>query len=385
MKRKGIAVIAIALVIIVAGLLFWKVKTKNEEKDTIKIGVIMPQTGSLSEPGKNILEGVELALMIYCNSCEDSTHRIQLIIEDSKSNSRDGVSAINKLIHQDKVKIIIGDMSSDIFLAGAPIAEKNRVVMISPGASNPLVRDAGDYIFRDYPSDEYDGKIMADYLYLRMNGKRAGLIYVNGDYGIGVINAFEKEYSKLGGTVAFKDSFLPGTTDFKSMVIKIKEANPDVVYVVGNPAENGHLIKQMGLYKVNVPITGNLAFENNDFLTVARGTFDSIIYSTAAYDTKSDLPEIQLFVNEYQKKYHKTPDMAAGLGYDVMNILIHCLQKNGYCVESVKDELYKVNGFVGVTGNTTFDKNGDVMKDIYIKRMSGEGEVIFIEAFNFSK
>lgn len=369
---------------LIIALIFLFITGCNNSSNNIVIGVIMPQTGTLSEPGKNMLEGIELALLKYNSSCVDTNYKIKLIIEDSKSNSKDGVSALNKLIYQDKVKIVIGDMSSDVFLAGAPIAERNKIVMISPGASNPFIRDAGDYIFRDYLSDEFDGKIMANYLYSRIEKKRASLIYINGDYGIGVINAFEKEYYNLGGSVVYKESFLPGTTDFKSMAIKIKEANPDVIYLVGNPAENGYFVKQIRSYQINVPITGNLAFENNAFISVAKGAFDSILYSTAAYDIGSKLPEVQSFVNDYMRQYDKMPNLEAGLGYDVMNILIYCLQQTGFHTELVKDELYKIKNFVGVTGNTTFDEYGDVMKDIYIKKMMGDGTINIVESFSFS-
>ena len=356
----------------------------DNSSEGITIGVIMPQTGVLSEPGKNMLEGIQLAVYEYNNICNNPRQKIKLIVEDSRSNSKDGVSALNKLIHQDKVKLVIGDLSSDVFLACAPIAERNKVVMISPGASNPAVRNAGDYIFRDYLSDEFDGTIMANYLFFRMSGRKVALVNVNSDYGIGVVNAFEKEYTRLGGSVIFKGSFLPGTTDFKSMVIKIKKASPDVVYLVGNPAENGYFIRQLRNNKIYLPITGNLAFENNDFITVAKGTFDSIIYSTAAYDLTDESQVVQSFLRAYIKCYNKTPNMEAGLGYDVVNIIIHCLRETEFRVDMVKDKMYTVKDFPGVTGNTTFDKYGDVMKDIYIKRMAGDGSINLIESYRFT-
>lgn len=356
----------------------------KQKSEGIAIGVIMPQTGVLSEPGKKILEGIELATQNYNNSCGNPRHKIILIVEDSKSNSKDGVSALNKLIYQDKVKIVIGDLSSDAFLAGAPIAERNKIVMISPGASNPAVKNAGDYIFRDYLSDEFDGTVMANYIFKKMGGGKVALIYVNSDYGIGVINAFEKEYSKLGGSIGYKNSFLPGTIDFKSMAIKIKETNPDIIYLVGNPTENGYLVKQLHSYKIAAPIAGNLAFENDDFVTVAKGTFDSIIYSTAAFDLEDDSPIMKFFSKSYKTRYGKMPDMAAGLGYDVVNILIKCLIESDFNTGMVKNKLYKIKDFPGVTGNTSFDAYGDVMKDVYIKKMTGDGVSSLIESYRFT-
>ena len=351
----------------------------------VEIGVIMPLTGGLKEPGKYILEGIELAASEYNALCKDPKQRINLIIEDSKSNNKDGESALNKLIFRDKVKIVIGDLSSGIFLSAAPIAEHNKVVMISPGASNPAVREAGDYIFRDYLSDEFDGTVMANYLFSRMGGGKVALVYVNSDYGLGVVDAFEKEYSKLGGTIVFRNSFLPGTNDFRSMILKMNATNPEIIYLVGNPSENGYFVKQLKTSQIKASITGNLAFENEDFISVARGSFDSIIYSTAAFDVCDESPEVQSFVKSYQDHYHKEPNMTVALGYDVMNILIHCLKQTSFRLDSVKDALYTVKNFPGVTGNTSFDEYGDVMKDIFIKKMSGDGTVEFVEAYRFTE
>lgn len=381
MKR---IITTLVFLIIITGIAFWITQkgSLNNDSGSIKIGVIMPLTGSLAEPGKNILDGINLAVNLY-NESSKNVHPIKLIIEDSKSKSKDGVLAINKLINQDKVNVIIGDLSSEIFLACAPIAEKNKVVMISPGASNPNVRNAGDYIFRNYLSDEFEGKIMADYIFSKLSLKKASLIHVNGDYGIGAANAFKKEYERLGGSIVFTDSYSPGTSNFKTMVIKIKESNPDVVYIIGNPSENGYLVKQMKSYGAKYPIVGNLGFENHDFIAVAKGAFDSILFSTAAYDAQSENPVVKKFVYEFEKEYNKTPDMTAGLGYDVVNILLYCFKANSFNVSSLKDDLYKVADFVGVTGVTTFDEYGDVSKDIYIKKILGNGEISFIESYKY--
>ena len=134
---------------------------KQADENTIKIGVIMPQTGFLASPGQSVISGINLCIDEF--NSKNSDKKIELIFEDSKSDPKIGVSAINKLINVDHVKIVIGDLGSPIFLAMASIAEKNKVVMISPGASNPSVSEAGDYIFRIYTSDEFDGKVMAGY------------------------------------------------------------------------------------------------------------------------------------------------------------------------------------------------------------------------------
>ena len=131
-----------------------------KEDDSIKIGVILPLTGAASEIGNNILDGIIISSEYYDSI---SSKKFSLIIEDSKLDAKQAISAANKLITVDKVKAIIGLASSTEALAVAPICEKNKIPMISSTASTPLLSTAGDYVFRIYPSDVYDGKILANF------------------------------------------------------------------------------------------------------------------------------------------------------------------------------------------------------------------------------
>lgn len=370
LMKKLIAIILITLLCLSCG---------KKEDDVIKIGVIMPLTGPVAEPGKNALNGIELAVEKFN---KNNQQQIKLIVEDSKSNPAEGVSAINKLITANNVKIVIGDLMSSVFLAIAPIAERNKIVSISPGASNPKVRDAGDYIFRNYTSDDFDGYVMANYLYKKMSKRFVAVFSVNNDYGLGVKNVFNKQFEKLGGKVVFNETYKQGETDFRSLLIKLNNLKTDVLYIVGNPTECGYLVKQLKELGIHIPITGNLSFENYEFIGIAKGTFDSIIFSSLYFDNSSEKENIKEFVTEYKKRFNKIPDIASALGYDVANILQYVLIKNDYDVSKVKDALYKVKNFEGTTGYTSFDEKGDVLKDMVIKKIFGDGKIETVEIFN---
>jgi len=369
--------------LILYGLIFLFIAScgkKGEER--IKIGVIMPLTGPVAEPGNLALDGIRLAVDDFNSS---NTKHIELIIEDSKSNPTDGVSAMNKLVSADNIKIVIGDIMSSVFLAISPIAERNKIVAISPGASNPKVRDAGDYIFRDYTSDNFDGYAMANYLYKKLGKRFVAVINVNDDYGVGVKTVFIDYFKKMGGNIIINENYPKGETNFRNLIIKLKNKNIDALYVVGNPTENGYMIKQLKELNIKIPITGNLSFENNDFLKIAKGAFDSVIYSTPYFDINSNKSYVQKFVKLYQEKFNREPDIAVGLGYDVANILIKVLNENNYDISKVKDGLYMIKNYEGVTGNTTFDNKGDVEKDIEIKKIYGNGSIETLEVYNVEK
>jgi len=356
---------------------------KEELGEQIKIGVILPLTGSVADPGKSALSGIELAFDNH--NLAYPAHKIKLIVEDSKSDNKNGVSALNKLISMDDVKLVIGDLMSSVFLSCAPIAEKNKIVMISPGASNPAVKDAGDYIFRNYVSDDFDGEVMANYLYTILKKKRVAVVSVKNDYGIGLSRSFVKCFKKLGGEILLNETYEQGQSDFRSLILKIKLLAPEVVFVAGHPTENGILVKQMKELNVSCLITGNLSFENKQFIDIARGAFDSIIYSTLYFEPDSTEAHVKAFVSNFKEKYNTKPDVAAALGYDVATILTHCLMLSKFDVLKVKDELYQLRNFPGVTGRTTFDKNGDVLKDVFIKKIYGDGKIEGIQFYNISE
>lgn len=351
---------------------------KNEVKH-IKIGVILPLTGDLAEPGTKSLNGIRLAVAAY----NDATPPIplELIIEDSKANPTDGVNAFNKLINIDKVKLVIGDLTSGVTLAIAPIAERNHVVILAPGASNPAVRDAGDYIFRNWASDNFDGEVMAKYLISRLRKGSAAVIFINNEYGTGLANAFEKTFIENGGEIVLKEKYDQGATDFRTILAKVRGAKSDYLYLPGQPRENGLLVRQLRELGVNNTITANLSVESPDFWAVAREAGAGIIFSTPAFDVAAHEKDTEKFVEDYESEYKTKPDAVAGHGYDAANIMIRAIKMASYDVAEVKDQLYKIEDFPGVTGNTTFDDHGDVVKAVMVKRLNPDGSALILETY----
>jgi len=352
---------------------------KKEKEKEIKIGVILPLTGDLAEPGTKAFNGIKLAIDAYNDTKPEIP--ISLIVEDSKANPTEGVNAINKLININKVKIVLGDLTSGVTLAIAPIAEKHKVVVLAPGASNPKVRNAGDYIFRNWASDNFDGEVMAKYLANKLGKRKAAVIYVNNEYGTELADAFEEIFIKNGGSIVLKEKYDQGATDFRSVLAKMRAANFDCVYLPGQPRENGLLIRQLKEMAINTTATANLSVESPDFYAIAGEGGRGIIFSTPAFDSDTNKKDIKMFVERYESKFKMKPDAVAGHGYDAANIMIQAIKMAGYDVNEVKDELYKINNFPGVTGITTFDSYGDVVKSVMIKRLNHDGSAVILETY----
>jgi len=348
-----------------------------KKEKVIKIGVILPLTGEAAKYGQSAKRGLDLALEEINASGGVRGKKLSLIYEDSKADPKEGVNAIQKLITIHKVPAIIGAMASSVTLAIAPIAEKNKVVLLSPASSAPKITYAGNYIFRNCYSDIYEGTKMADYIWNETSYRSIAIIYINNDYGIGLKRAFEKRFTELGGKVIISEPYEFGSTDFHTQISKVKNANPDAIYIIGY-GEMGRLLiqaKEIGLSK---PFFSCIMFEDPDILKIAREAAEGVIYTFPSYDPKSQEKQIRDFVRAFKKKYGQIPDGFAANSYDALKILALAIKKGGGDSEGIKDALYTVRDFPGVTGKTSFDANGDVKKPIGIKTVK-DGRFIWLK------
>lgn len=338
------------------------------KKEEIKIGAILPLTGEGAKYGQSAKRGIDLAVEEINLKGGIKGKKLTVVYEDSKGDPKEGTSAIQKLITMEKVPAIIGAMASSVTLAVAPIAEKNKVVLLSPASSAPKITYAGDYIFRNCYSDLYEGRKMAHYIYNETTYRKIAIIHINNDYGIGLRDAFRGEFTKLGGNVTATETYGFGTTDFRTQISKIKDANPDAVYIVGY-AEMGRLLVQAKELGLKVPFFSCIMFEDPDILKVAGEVAEGIVYTFPSYNPESKEDVVANFVSSFEKKYNQKPDGFAANAYDALKILVVAIKEGGEKSQQIKKALYSIKNYPGVTGETSFDKNGDVIKLIGIKRV----------------
>ena len=199
------------------------------QKETLKIGYIGPLTGDVAAVG----QGHQKVLQMAVEELNSQGQNIEVIFEDGKCDGKEAVSAINKLINVDGVKYVIGGQCSSETLGAAPIAEQNKVVMISPLSSNPAVTDAGDYIFRVYPSDNYQGKFAAKYMKEELGVSEVATLSCLDDWCKGLKDVFVSEFESLGGNVIEIQEFEKGSSDLKTQLTKIKRKNPEMIFMAG--------------------------------------------------------------------------------------------------------------------------------------------------------
>lgn len=349
---------------------FFSFSCTKKTPDAIQIGAVLPLTGEVAQYGQSSKSGIDLAVEELNKNGGIDNKRIEILYEDSRGNSKDAVLAFQKLISINKVPAVIGDLLSSNTLAIAPIAEKNKIILLSPTSSAPKITDAGDFIFRNCASDIFEGAIMAHFSYDSLNARSVGVIYVNNDYGVGIKDIFTQTFIQKRGNVLAEESFAQGATDFRSQLLKIKSGNPDAIYIVGY-RELGHLLKQATDLGVKSQFMSTVLFEDQEILKIAGAAAEGVIYSSRAYNPESSDKVTYEFVNAFKKKFVETPDIFAALSYDAIKILALAIERGGYTSEGIRDALYQIKHFPGVVGDTTFDQNGDVIQPATLKSVRG--------------
>jgi len=188
--------------------------TKSADKSAFRIGAVLPLTGSAAVWGLNAQRGMDLAVD-ELNASRPADRRISIAYEDSRSDAKTAVSALQKLITADGVEVVVGDIASSSVLAMAPIAESNKVLLLSPGASNPEISDAGDFIFRNWQSDALEGQVDARFAYTDRGWRRVATLYVSNAYGTGLNKEFTSAFTALGGTTVASETFNQGAVDLR--------------------------------------------------------------------------------------------------------------------------------------------------------------------------
>jgi branched-chain amino acid transport system substrate-binding protein len=320
--------------------------------------VVTPLTGELSSWGNAIRKGLEIAR----EKIKDI--KLTIIFEDSKCEPKEAVSAVQKLINVDKVKIIIGTVCSSETLAIAPITEANSVILMSIGASSPKITYAGDYVFRMWPSDVYEAGLLVDYISKNLPGiKKIDVLYINNDFGMHFKDAVIKFSKDSGLNIGTVESFNPGSSDFKPQLTKIKQSDSNALFVITYTDEAYALFKQIREFNLEKQLFApGWVIEDKNFLEKSKELINGVIFA---------VPNVQInenFRNKMVSKYGSEGEnlLVSGLAYDGFNIIIESLKTCGEKTSCIRDKLYNTKDYNGVTGSVTFDDNGDIINRPYV-------------------
>lgn len=335
--------------------------------DTIKVGVYVDLSGATSSFGKSTKNGIELATEEINNNGGVLGKKLQLVIEDDQGRPEQAKTVVQKLISQDKVNVVLGEVASTNSLAAAPVAQEAKIPMISPSSTNPKVTEVGDYIFRVCFIDPFQGSVMAKFAANDLKAKTAAVFGdVQSDYSKGLTNFFEQEFNKLGGKVIDKQAYTQNDADFKSQLTNIRQKNPDVIYVPGYYGEVGIIAKQARELGMNMPILGGDGWDSPEIWKLGGDALKNT-YISNHYSVENPDPATQKFVKAYEAKFGVKPDSLAALAYDAAYVLADSLKRAGTADPvKLRDAIAATKDFNGITGNITINGDRNAVKSAVV-------------------
>jgi len=374
MTKKHIALIALGILIIVAVIL--SLRRPHGREQEVVIGAILPLTGQGAAYGQAAKLGMDLALQQTNSRGGINGRMLRIIYEDSQGDPRSGVSAFQKLVDVDHVQAVLGDLLSSVTLSIAPIANRRHVVLLSPASSSPKLTDSGEYVFRNCPSDIYEGTVMADYVIHNLEFKRVAILRINNEYGVGIGTVFRNEITQNGGVVVAEESYADDATDFRTQITKIASQNPQAVYLLGY-TQIGYILRQAKELGLKTQFLSTVTFEDPEILKLAGDAANGVVYSASKFTPSSNDEVIHRFVHAYEVANNSEPNIFAGLSYDAVQILVIAMQGGGITGPQIMGALHKVKNYPGVAGETTIDKHGDAILTPVLKTVR-DGKFVFV-------
>lgn len=398
-RRSGVSVVIVGMLLIVL------LVSCAKKEDAVVLGEFGSLTGVTATFGKSTQRGIEMALEEANKAGGIEGIPVRIVVEDDQSKPEEAATAVKKLINQDKVILVLGEVASSRTLAGAPICQEAKVPIITPSSTNPKVTQIGDYVFRVCFIDPFQGEVMAKFARNTLKVSKAAILKdIKNDYSVGLAQFFGETFTSLGGQIIAEESYAEGDIEFRAQLTALKAKNPEVIFIPGYYTEIGLIARQARDLGINVPLIGGDGWDSPRLVEIGGKALENSYYSNH-YTPEDPRPEIQKFITEYKAKYNEIPDAMAPLGYDAARIAFDAIKRSGILQEQnikdaynenpkagslmgavntlknrqlIRDAIAQTKDFPGVTGMITIDENRNAKKSAVVVKIE-DGKVKFVE------
>lgn len=345
------------------------------QKDSKKvvIGFFGALTGPEATFGISSRDGITLAIEEINKNGGLFDKTVELKFYDTLGTTEEARASVEKLITLDQVVAILGEVASTRSLAGAPIAQKHKIPMISPSSTNPLVTQKGNYIFRVCFIDPFQGEVMAKFAYKSLKLRKAAILRdTQSDYSMGLADYFIKTFQGLGGSIVADENYIAGDVEFQSQLSKVKEKNPEFIFIPGYYAEAALISRQAREMGIKVPFMGGDGWDSDSLVDIAGDSVNGSYFSNH-YTQEDPRPEVQSFIKRYETRFGSKPDSQAASGYDAARILFEAINRaKSTQGMAIRDALAETKNFRGVTGVISINENRDAIKSAVVLQVKGQ-------------
>jgi branched-chain amino acid transport system substrate-binding protein len=353
-------------------------------QDTIKIGVTQPLTGPFAASGNYVAQGAKIAEEEINKAGGVLGKKIQLIVEDNKSNPTEAVATAEKLIVRDKVPVMMGAWSSTLTLAVMPKLEEYKVPMLVETSSSGKITTSGNpYIFRISPTSQMEAKAFTP-LFKKMNIKKADFLATNNDFGLGASKEFSEAAKADGVQIGIMETMDPKATDFSAQLAKIKASGGDTLFVTTAVEQITLILKQAKDQQLTTRIITTGGSNSPDQLIAqageaANGSYH-LVFFTPWFPEAVKNPDIaKKFVALWNAKGHNVGGLTEGFrAWDGLHVIVAAIKAAGKAEpEAITKAMWDVK-VQGINGDIAFIKQGPAGKEsaqnvpsVYLVKIDG--------------
>lgn len=340
--------------------------------ETIKIPVASPFTGQLASFG----EGVKNAALLMEEEVNAAGGingmKVKAALEDELCDPKEAATVATKLANDPAVSIVVGHLCSSATLAALPVYRSAKLPAISMASTNVNIGKMSPYYFRNVYKDDFQGLFLARYIKQIKGYEKVVIFYEVNDYSMGLMGAFMQEAIKLGINVLGTEAYTAETTDFKPQLTKFKMMKPDAIFIPGYAPQGTLIVSQAVSLGMKAGFFG--ADGLDDDIMRKNPDAEGLFVTTPFLPDKAP-PQAKGFLKAYKKKFGIEPNWFAANTYDAFGMALAAIKEVGQDREKIREWLSAKNNaekaYVGVTGKTFFDENGDCLKDAFVKEIKG--------------
>lgn len=373
-KRKLVSALLVMLSIIILMASCGNADESKESnpdagKDTIKIGGLAPLSGNVSVYGIAVNNAVKLAIEEVNENGGVLGKQIKYIVYDEKGDSVEATNAYNRLVNDDNIVALIGDVTSGPSIAVAQRAARDNMPMITASGTAAEITKQGPNVFRACFIDEVQGDLMGAFIANNLNLQRAAILYNASDnYSQGLTDAFVARCEAEGIEIVAKENYSDGDKDFKTQLTRIAAADPEVLYVPNYYNDNIMIVRQAKQVGLDVAFLGGDGWDgvlSENVIGTEKNDADGA-YFTNHYAPDDPNDSLQSFLSAYREAYDMEAVSFAALGYDAARMMMQAIEEAGSTDSQAIIDAMKNIEFEGITGNIIFDDNNNPIKTVSI-------------------
>jgi branched-chain amino acid transport system substrate-binding protein len=348
----------------------------TDQNQTVKIGAILTLSGSGEEIGKLCRRGFELG--VEAANRETKGRKIEIVYEDSKTQGTDGLTAFNKVVSTDGVKLTVVQ-STVVASAVAPAAEQAKILMIGTNSVQKGLAKGKNYIVRFYPDAELSANTVSGYV--KSKYKRLAVFYLQNVYGQAAFQAVSQNFPGDGRQIVFSEPVAPDASDLRTLIAKMVTTKPDAIFTPVYGSVSTALIRQIRERDPNIPIIGDVPLANPTVYKPLGAAGEGMVLPATPMDGGiARTPLQEQFIRDYVARFKENPSISVAIHYDIARLLSDAIANTDGSPEGIRAYIIAQQHYNGLVAGLRFDQDGESLMELIPLRVTAGNLAVIADA-----